>query len=152
MKFILSCIGRQKSGPELDLLTLYKNRLTVPLDIKEFETKPALPLEKRKALEAELLLSPFSGTDFIVALDERGQSLSSQDLAKTIDRAQVESFKSMGFIIGGADGLDKSVRQRANITLSLGSMTWPHMLVRPLIVEQIYRALCILSNHPYHRN
>lgn len=151
MKFLISCIGKIKPGPEKALLDHYTSRLQVSLDIREFDTKPALAVEKRQAFEAEKLLSPFTPTDYLIALDEKGKALSSSEFAQVIDSAQTASVKTMGFLIGGADGLDTRIFERANLKLSLGRMTWPHMLVRPLIVEQIYRGLSILSNHPYHR-
>ena len=149
--FLISCIGKQKSGPEKELLDVYQTRLRGALEVREFETKPSLDLKSRKAFEADLLLSPFTNQDFIIALDERGKAMTSSEIAGLIDQAQNDSYKRIGFIIGGADGLCESVRKKANRTLSLGAMTWPHMLVRALIAEQIYRGMCILSNHPYHR-
>lgn len=151
MKFVISCIGKQKKGPESALLAVYQKRMQTPMVISEYETKPNLPLVQRKRFEAERLLSLFSDHDYVVALDEGGKQLSSTQFAQLIDHVQTNAHKTMGFVIGGADGLDDALKKRANFTLSLGAMTWPHMLVRPLIVEQIYRGLCILSNHPYHR-
>jgi 23S rRNA (pseudouridine1915-N3)-methyltransferase len=87
----------------------------------------------------------------IIALDERGTSLTSVQLAKKIETWRDEGFADMAFLIGGADGHDPSIRDKADLILNLGTLTWPHMLVRVLIAEQLWRAHSILSGHPYHR-
>ena len=89
---------------------------------------------------------------FIVAMDERGKTLSSRDFAGKIQNLQNEGLSQMQFIIGGADGLNDEIRQRSNLLLSFGKQTWPHMLARVMLLEQIYRAQQILKNHPYHRD
>ncbi len=123
----------------------------MPFSLHEFEAKASLPSLKRQEAESELLLSPFPEKTFIVALDERGKEFSSQQLATKLQDIQNQGYKALGFIIGGADGLHDRVRERADLLMCLGRLTWPHMLVRPLIVEQLYRAESILNNHPYHR-
>ncbi len=89
---------------------------------------------------------------FIIALDETGKDMSSRQLADKIGVWRDDGCRELVFIIGAADGLRDDIRQQANLTLSLGRMTWPHMLARVLLAEQIYRAISILSGHPYHRD
>jgi 23S rRNA (pseudouridine1915-N3)-methyltransferase len=87
----------------------------------------------------------------IIVLDQRGKTLSSEDFATRLGRWQDEGVGDLAFIIGGADGLDPAWRQRAALVLSLGAMTWPHVLARVMLAEQLYRAQSILAGHPYHR-
>ena len=87
----------------------------------------------------------------IVALDERGQSLTSPQLASWIGARQGEAVQHLAFVIGGADGLDESLRSEARLVLGFGRLTWPHMLARVMLLEQLYRAQQILAGHPYHR-
>ena len=84
-------------------------------------------------------------------MDERGTSLSSRDFAAKIDGFQNNSFGTVQFIIGGADGLSDDIRKKAHFMMSFGKQTWPHMLARAMLAEQLYRATSILANHPYHR-
>lgn len=105
----------------------------------------------RRAREGEALLAAIPGGARIVALDERGRSESSEALANRLGRWRDDGVRTAGFIIGGADGLDESVRKKADLVLSFGALTWPHMLVRAMLAEQLYRAQSILAGHPYHR-
>jgi len=151
MRTHLIAVGRMKAGPERTLFDHYAARLSPSPQVREVEEKRALPSAKRKASEAALLLGAVPDGAMIVAMDERGKSLSSPVFATMLGEWRDEGIRDVAFIIGGADGLDKSVRQKANLTLSLGAMTWPHMLMRGLLAEQIYRAHAILTGHPYHR-
>ncbi|MFP6581164.1 MAG: 23S rRNA (pseudouridine(1915)-N(3))-methyltransferase RlmH [Candidatus Hydrogenedentota bacterium] len=114
--------------------------------------KPAKTADLRKKQEAEKLLAAIPTSAAIVALDERGKALSSRDFAKKIDNWGVEGLSTVVFIIGGADGLDESVRKKAHLILGFGTLTWPHKLVRVMLTEQIYRAWSISTGHPYHRD
>jgi 23S rRNA (pseudouridine1915-N3)-methyltransferase len=87
----------------------------------------------------------------VVALDERGKSLDSSAFATLLGRWQDEGLGDLAFVIGGAEGLSPAVLERADLALSFGQMTWPHLLVRVLLAEQLFRAQCILDGHPYHR-
>ena len=87
----------------------------------------------------------------VIALDERGKNLTSADLARKLGQWRDEGRADVAFLIGGADGHGPGVKERADLVLSLGAMTWPHMLVRALLAEQLFRAQCILEGHPYHR-
>jgi 23S rRNA (pseudouridine1915-N3)-methyltransferase len=106
--------------------------------------------EKWKAQEAELILAALRPEDYLVALHEKGKSLSSPELARFIQDRGNESIKRLVFLIGGAYGLDKTVLARAKFQLSLSALTFPHQLVRLIVAEQIYRACSILRNEKYH--
>ena len=147
----LVAVGRMKAGPEKALFDLYVGRLSPKPVLIEVEEKRNLPPEKLKAREGELLLSHVPSGALIIAMDERGKRLGSMAFAKKLGNWRDEGMRDVAFVIGGADGLDASVLDKANLILSLGEMTWPHMLVRGLLAEQIYRANAILSGHPYHR-
>jgi len=151
MRTHLIAVGRMKAGPEKALFDHYAKRLSPGPVMREVEEKRTMPFDKRKASEAGLLLNAVPNGAIIVALDERGKTLSSKAFAKKLGTWRDDGQRDVAFVIGGADGLDEAVCQRANLVLSLGEMTWPHMLVRGLLAEQIYRAHSILSGHPYHR-
>jgi len=153
MRIRLVAIGRARAGPEKQLFDHYRSRITQPfsLELKEVEEKRPLATADLKRREGELLLAQIPDGSVVVALDEKGKSLSSRTLADKLGRWRDEGMRDLVFLIGGADGLDESVRMKANLSLSLGTVTWPHMLVRGLVAEQIYRCQCILSGHPYHR-
>ncbi|WP_308911747.1 23S rRNA (pseudouridine(1915)-N(3))-methyltransferase RlmH [Pseudokordiimonas caeni] len=153
MFITLIAVGRMQRGPEQDLVSTYQKRLPWRLDIHEIDIKkPAQSADERKAREAERILAAVPDGAVVIALDERGKHLSSRDLAKKFDGWSGQGFNSLAVIIGGADGLDESVRQRADLTLALGTLTWPHMLVRAMIAEQLYRVWSITAGHPYHRD
>ncbi|MCB2081161.1 MAG: 23S rRNA (pseudouridine(1915)-N(3))-methyltransferase RlmH, partial [Rickettsiales bacterium] len=101
--------------------------------------------------EGERLLSAVQNMRRLVVLDEKGKGLGTQELAETIGNWRADGETPIGFIIGGPDGLDESVRKKADLVLSFGRLTWPHMLVRAMLVEQIYRVWSVLEGHPYHR-
>lgn len=152
MQVILAAIGKIKSGsPAALLFDEYKKRLPWTLTVKELDEKKPLPSAQRMQREAELLLAACEGVDRIIALDERGKELSSPEFAKQIGDWQQEGMSKLAFVIGGQDGLSPELRKKAHLVLCFGKLTWPHMLVRPLLAEQLYRAHTILTNHPYHR-
>ena len=153
MRFLIVAVGRAKTGPEKALFQLYQERVQAPfsLQLKEVEEKRAFKGDELRKREASLLLGCVNDESFVIALDEREKSMSSQEFASKIGDWRDEGIRDLVFIIGGADGLDKSIRGRAQYALSFGAQTWPHMLVRGLLVEQLYRAQCILYGHPYHR-
>lgn len=151
MRILIAAVGRLKAGPERALFEHYAGRVTFPFRLKEVEEKRRLPAGKLRKREAELLLGAAPQGAVIVALDERGQALSSAALADRIGAWRDEGRRDLAFLIGGPQGLDESMKAGADLVLSIGPMTWPHLLVRGLLVEQIYRAQCILSGHPYHR-
>lgn len=140
-----------KPGPLADLQSEYMKRLSGRIEIKEVEERRALPSAERKDREGELLLAALPEDAFLVALDEGGREFTSADFADRLQRWRLEGVKTLAFVIGGADGLAQPLVRRARLTLSLGAMTWPHLLARILLLEQLYRAQQILAGHPYHR-
>ena len=120
--------------------------------IVEIEVRQRLPVAVLKAREAGLILAALPPGAHLVALDERGASWSSRELAERLAAWRDQGVTNLSFAIGGADGLGAAVLDRADTTLSFGSMTWPHLLVRGMLLEQLYRAQQILAGHPYHRD
>lgn len=151
MRITLAAVGRAKSDATTALYQDYAERLRWPMRLHEIEERRPLPAEARKTREGERLMAAVPKGARMVALDERGKSLDSAALAALIERWQQEGVRDLAFAIGGADGLSDALRKRADLVLSFGPMTWPHLLVRVLLVEQLYRAQCILDGHPYHR-
>ena len=105
-----------------------------------------------RAREAELILAALPAGARLVALDEHGANWSSRELAERLAAWRDQGTATLAFAIGGAEGLGRAVIQRADAILSLGAMTWPHLLVRGMLLEQLYRAQQILAGHPYHRD
>ena len=151
MDLHLIAVGRLRRGPEQELFNHYSGRLKSRLNMVEVEEKRPLPSAELKVKEGELLLSAIPKGAFVIALDERGKTFDSVSFSEKLTAIRDEGYPALAILIGGADGLDQPVRDRANLTLSLGKLTWPHMLVRGLIAEQLYRAQQIAIGHPYHR-
>ncbi|MEX0283912.1 MAG: 23S rRNA (pseudouridine(1915)-N(3))-methyltransferase RlmH [Paracoccaceae bacterium] len=155
MRIQICAVGRLRTGPELSLIEDYLTRFgrtgraigLGPASVQEVDERKARTMDA----QADALGRTIPSDAWICCLDERGKALSSPDFAKVL-QAQAERGVSVGcFVIGGADGLDKSLRQRADTSLSFGNMVWPHMLVRVMLAEQLYRAATILTGGPYHR-
>ena len=129
----------------------YLKQLSSEISIELIEIKPCNLIEnkKKKSKEAEIINKYVSGF-FTVALDENGKSYSSRKFSEKLQKT-LENFSKIAFVIGGADGLDNEFLKRANLVMSLSALTLPHHLAKVIIIEQIYRAFCILKNHPYHR-
>ena len=140
-----------RRGPLYDLQALYAGRLVPPPAIIELEEKRRLPPEQLKAREAELILAALPAGATLIALDGAGASWSSRDFADRLGGWRDGGVPVLAFAIGGADGLGRAVIERAAGALSLGRMTWPHLLARCMLLEQLYRAQQILAGHPYHR-
>jgi 23S rRNA (pseudouridine1915-N3)-methyltransferase len=126
-------------------------RIVPPVAIVELEVRQRLPSAAVKAREAALILGALSTRARLIALDERGTVRSSRGLADQLAAWRGQGVAELAFAIGGADGLGAEVLDRADTTLSLGPMTWPHLLARCMLLEQLYRAQQILASHPYHR-
>ena len=145
----LIAVGRLSHGPEAELFARYNARLRPKLVVSEIAETRGTPAEvKRRAGEA--LLAALPGRAFAVALDPGGTMPDSDELAQLLQRWLTRG-RSVCFLIGGADGLDAPVIARASYILSLGRLTWPHLLARAMLAEQIYRAQSIAAGHPYHR-
>lgn len=145
----LIAIGRMRDGPEAELFARYNARLRPKLALTELAEAQGAPAEIRRR-EAAALLAALPEAAFVVALDLGGQATNSEELAVLLDR-WLSASRPLCFLIGGAEGLEAAVIARADFVLSLGRMTWPHMLVRVLLAEQLYRARSIAAGHPYHR-
>lgn len=160
MRIALVCVGRLKAGLERELFDRYFRRLTDSVrgvgiggvDLREIDESRSRRPEDRRDQEASAILVAAPATAALIALDERGASLSSAEWAAEIGRARDASRTLYAVVIGGPDGLSRSIRDRADRTISFGGMTWPHQLVRAMAAEQLYRAITILAGHPYHRS
>jgi 23S rRNA (pseudouridine1915-N3)-methyltransferase len=137
------------SSPETELFHRYAKRIKPTFSLVELPDGHGSAIEIKRR-EAESLLTALKPDEFAIALDSGGKAPDSPELAKLF-AGWLERSRKLAFVIGGAEGLDSSVIARAGTKLSLGRLTWPHMLVRPMLAEQIYRAQMILAGHPYHR-
>ncbi|UUX48084.1 23S rRNA (pseudouridine(1915)-N(3))-methyltransferase RlmH [Nisaea acidiphila] len=151
MKLTLAAVGKARRDVHAELFAHYRARLSWPLDLKEVDIRRKLPPEQLQEEEATQLLAQVPDGAIAVVLDERGKTLSSAEFANRIGAWRDDGVRDIVFLIGGADGHHESCRKRADLLLSLGRATWPHMLVRGMIAEQLYRAQQILAGHPYHR-
>jgi 23S rRNA (pseudouridine1915-N3)-methyltransferase len=150
LRLLLIAVGRIRPGPLKDLQRLYTERLGSAVEIREVEERRPLPPHERKEREGALLLAALPEAATVVALDAAGRTFSSEDFAAQLGRWRDSGVARLAFLIGGADGLSDGVRRRAELLLSLGLMTWPHLLVRGMLLEQLYRAQQIQAGHPYH--
>ena len=139
-----------RPGPLLELQADYAKRIGRDLEIHEVEEKRKLTPAELTLRESERLLAVLPENAYAVALDERGKSLPSAGLAERLG-AWRQMGRPVAFLIGGADGHHPQLRERADLLLALGPMTWPHLLARIMLLEQLYRAQQILAGHPYHR-
>lgn len=138
-------VGKLKNDPLLDVFEDYVKRLQWKLSLIELDGKT----QTEQLTKIDEKLNPQAA---LIVMDERGQTLSSRDFAAKIDGFQSHGHSHLQFVIGGADGLSDSIRKKASLLLSFGKQTWPHMLARVMLAEQIYRAQSILAGHPYHRD
>lgn len=158
MKLLIGAIGKMRGAPESALFNEYIDRAAAMgrgLGVSEvtcFEREAPKSLSGAALVkrEGELLLAGVPDGAEIVVLDERGENLSSKKMAAFINNLRHESTDA-AFLIGGADGHADDVKTRAKKSISFGAATWPHMLVRVMLAEQLYRAITILTGHPYHR-
>ncbi len=152
MHIKIIAIGKDRREEFAPAIARYSKQLPWQVEIIEKQPKkPNAPVEQRMAEEAALMLAAGQGAAVHIALDEHGKVLTSDAFAKQIGQWQGEGRGSIALYIGGADGLHADILSRADIKLAFGAMTWPHQMVRLMLVEQLYRAYTILSGHPYHR-
>ena len=149
-ELLLVAIGRIGRGPEADLFARYNARLRPAFAVREIPdgTGSAVEIKRR---EAAAILAAIPAGVLVVALDLGGKAPDSEAFSAQLTRWR-ESGKQVCFVIGGAEGLDAAVIARADHTLSLGALTWPHLLVRVMLAEQVFRAQSIAALHPYHRS
>ncbi len=145
----LIAVGKARDGPEAALFARYAARIRPALVLAEMAEARGSPAEIRRR-EGGALLAALPERAFAVALDLGGQAPDSAGLAALLER-WLALGRPVCFLIGGAEGLDATVLRRADFVLSLGPMTWPHLLARVMLAEQLYRAQAIRAGHPYHR-
>jgi len=159
MQLLIAAIGKMRAGPEAAIISDYQKRtagagrqigFSGP-EIFESEAPKNLTGAKRRQRDGALLLGAIPNEAHVIVLDEHGRAFTSQDLAGMLGRLRDDGISAAAFLIGGADGHGPEIKARAAQTLSFGAATWPHMLVRVMLAEQLYRAMTILSGHPYHR-
>jgi 23S rRNA (pseudouridine1915-N3)-methyltransferase len=158
MKLLIAAVGKLKDGSEEELVARYADRTAQigralalgPIDLREVPESKAKRPDDRKREEAAAL-TELLVPGMLVALDETGKTLTSVEFSQQLARWRDDGVPTVQFVVGGADGLDPELRNKAVLTLSFGRMTLPHQLVRGILAEQIYRAATILAGHPYHR-
>jgi 23S rRNA (pseudouridine1915-N3)-methyltransferase len=159
MRVLVLAVGRMKKGAEADLADRYLKRAVQAgrgigirsIEIVEIRESRAPDAERRKLDESIAIANVIPDGAAVVLLDERGDGIGSAAFADQLGRWRDGGQAAAVFVIGGADGLADTLRDRARITLNFGQATWPHQLVRIMLLEQLYRAVTILSGHPYHR-
>lgn len=159
MRVSLIAVGRMKAGPERELVARYDKRLkpaarALGMDwrgVTELNEARDGTAEARKEAEAQAILAKLDAGTRLIALDERGDRPDSEAFAHMIGRLRDDGVSSLALAIGGPDGHGEALRERADLTIAFGRLTWPHQIVRVLALEQLYRATTILSGHPYHR-
>lgn len=148
-------VGRLRAGPERELVSDYIDRFDKtgrgmglgPVTVTEVEDRKGGGM----AAEAVLLRKALPGGAKLCVLDERGRVMTSPEFAGEMAKWRDTGCSDVAFVIGGADGIDPALRAEADFALSFGKMVWPHMLVRVMLSEQLYRAASILGGAPYHR-
>jgi 23S rRNA (pseudouridine1915-N3)-methyltransferase len=159
MRIVIAAVGRLKGGPETELAERYRQRAEQSgrslglraVEIIEIRESRADDAQKRMLEESIALANVIPEGAATVILDERGDTIASARFAAQLSQWRADNRTAVVFVIGGADGLAASLRDKAAVKLSFGAATWPHQLVRVMLLEQIYRAITILSGHPYHR-
>ena len=159
MRLVVAAVGRLKRGPERDLAERYGERAEKSgraigiraMTVSETDESRARRAKDRMAEEALALKAAIPADAAVVALDEDGENLASDALAQRIGRWRDEGRPAVVVLVGGPDGLAADLVAGAHLRLAFGRATWPHQLVRIMLLEQLYRAIAILSGHPYHR-
>jgi 23S rRNA (pseudouridine1915-N3)-methyltransferase len=159
MRLLIAAVGRLKQGPERELAAAYHKRAAAAgralgiraVDIVEIRESRAQDTERRRAEESIALANVIPNDAIVAALDAGGENIGSAALAELLRRWRAQDRAATCFVVGGADGLAPSLLARANARLAFGAATWPHQLVRIMLLEQLYRAGTIAAGHPYHR-
>ncbi len=159
MRLVIAAVGKMRAEPAGEIARDYAARAAAigrnigfsGPDIIEVEAPRALAGATRQAKERDLLSDAAPDGAKLALLDERGKNLNSEDFALTLARWRDDGAPAAAFLIGGADGHDDVLRRKADLLISFGAATWPHLLVRAMLTEQLYRAMTILTGHPYHR-
>jgi 23S rRNA (pseudouridine1915-N3)-methyltransferase len=159
MRILVIAVGRLKQGPERELAGRYRERFDEigrrlafrGLEVHEIPESRARDAVTRMAEETTAISVQIPDKSVLIALDERGDNLDSASLAGQLGRWRDGGTANTIFVIGGADGLSPDLRRKAKLRLAFGAATWPHQMVRVMLLEQLYRAATILAGHPYHR-
>jgi 23S rRNA (pseudouridine1915-N3)-methyltransferase len=152
MKINILSIGKFKKNSNFEqIFNEYKKRIPWKVSLKELLANKKLSGESLKKIEGEKLLQNTNTKGKVISLDERGKIITSTEFANLIKSYQLNGISNIDFIIGGADGLSEEVRKKSDYVLSFGKMVFPHLMIRTMLIEQIYRASTILSGHPYHK-
>ena len=150
MKYMISFAGKSKPSSEEEIITKkYLRRLSnIIINLCEVKTKN---IELRLKEEGSKLLKLTPSNGKLILLDEQGTNFSSNELAEIVSDWENSNFSTINFVIGGAYGNGKEIKEKADKTLALGRLTWPHQMVKMMVAEQIYRIDTILKGHPYHK-
>ncbi len=159
MRILIAAVGRLKQGPERELAERYRKRAAdfgrklglQAFDVVEIKESRADNIERRMIEESIAIANIIPDRAVTVILDERGAAMNSAAFANRLQEWRAADRPALVFILGGADGLAPSLREQADLALAFGAFTWPHQLVRIMLLEQLYRAVTILGGHPYHR-
>ena len=149
MRLVVAAVGRGRDDPAQQLFEDYRKRLPWPLELREVRVGGGG--EAGREREAAALLKGLPADAYVIALDGAGKALTSEEFAAKLASVRDDGRAVVAFLIGGPDGHGAPVLARADMVLSLGPMTWPHLLARAMLAEQLWRAASILSGHPYHR-
>lgn len=153
MKISIISIGKFENSSHKQVFESYLKRSKWKIELKELELKNAhnLSVEKIKEGEGTLILKAIKPSSKLIALDEEGRQFDSISFSKMLSDFAVNGDSDLSFVIGGSDGLSSELLQKAALKISLGKMTFPHLMVRSILIEQLYRAQTIIAGHPYHR-
>lgn len=159
MRLMIVAVGRLKRGPERQLAERYRERAAKAgkalgfrgLELVELDESRNRDAGRRMLEESIAIANLVPESSALVLLDERGDSLGSKEFAATLGRWRDDGQADCAFVIGGPDGLAPTLHDKAALRLAFGALTWPHQLVRTMLLEQVYRAITILAGHPYHR-
>ena len=159
MRLTVAAVGRLKDGPERELAERYRKRAEQlgrriglrDVEIVEVRESRAQEIGKRMIEESIAIANVIPDKAAIVILDEHGENLDSKSLAMQLGKWRDAGRPAAVFVVGGDDGLAPALRERATLRLAFGAATWPHQLMRGMLLEQLYRAVTILAGHPYHR-
>lgn len=151
MKLLIAAVGKMKRGAEQELYERYIAQTKWGITTKELKDAPdKLPHAERLKHEGAAIAALLTGDSWLIAFDKGGENITSEQLAKLIQKAGNERVKQLAFAIGGQDGLDPTLLKRAKKTIAFGGVTWPHQLMRVMLAEQLFRASTIIQGHPYH--
>ena len=159
MRVVVAAVGRLKQGAERELAAAYRKRVETirrslglrQIEVIEIRESRAREAERRRTEESIAIANILPDGGVVIVFDQAGENIGSPGLAALLKKCREENRAALCFVIGGADGITESLRGRARHVLAFGAATWPHQLVRIMLLEQLYRAGTILAGHPYHR-